>query len=477
MKFKLKVLIANLIIISISIGVVGYVQLRRNFALYIENMISDAVAENNLIQATLEYELLREIKDSSAQEVTVLLDEMGRRANGSILNGHTTIYIRYGDQYAYLGDEKYDEIPKSVYSDVPAGRKNYIISESVDNYYVFVSSGVKLLGRNLSVITKRDVTSVYDILDGQLVFFRLLLVGTLIVAGLIMYIISRILTRPLDSLNKATEAIADGDYAVRAEIKTQDEIGVLAEKFNRMASAVSEHVVELNEMLHRKEQFVANFTHEIKTPMTSIIGYADTMRSVELPREKEMLAANYIFTEGKRLEVMSQKLFEILYLRDHEIDMHTLDILDIIEAAMLSTEPALSEKNIRLNIEAEDAFILGVRELLVSVLINIIDNSRKASEQTSKIDLLGRVDGEKYILSISDHGIGMNDEQIKHIYDEFYMADKSRSRQEGGAGLGMSLVAVILRRHNASINIESELGEGTCVSIEFALAKEAEDEE
>ena len=82
-----------------------------------------------------------------------------------------------------------------------------------------------------------------------------------------------------------------------------------------MAQAVSDHVDELNDMVHRREQFVADFTHEIKTPMTSIIGYADTMRSLELPREEQIMALGYIFSEGKRLESMSNKLFDLIYLR------------------------------------------------------------------------------------------------------------------------------------------------------------------
>lgn len=107
------------------------------------------------------------------------------------------------------------------------------------------------------------------------------------------------------------EEIIDGSYETRITVKSQDEVGLLAENFNRMAEAVSEKIGELQGMIRKRDQFVADFTHEIKTPMTSIIGYADTMRSMELPREEQLLALSYIFSEGKRLERMSGKLFDL----------------------------------------------------------------------------------------------------------------------------------------------------------------------
>jgi signal transduction histidine kinase len=287
-----------------------------------------------------------------------------------------------------------------------------------------------------------------------------------------MYIVSRMLTGPLEKLNVITDEFADGNYDARAEIKSGDEIGLLAEKFNNMALSVSKHVDELNDMIKRREQFVADFTHEIKTPMTTIIGYADTMRSMELDREEQIMSLDYIFSEGKRLEAMSMKLFDLIYLKQHEIEMKP------VNTAMLGAEiekimkPSLARKNLRLNCRFDEGIISGDTELLKTVFINLIDNARKASEENSKIIFTGENTGGKYIFTVTDEGCGMTEEAVKHICDEFYMVDKSRSRQDGGAGLGMSLALLILERHGATLDIDSEPGVGTTMKVSHIIRGE-----
>ena len=305
-----------------------------------------------------------------------------------------------------------------------------------------------------------------------------------------MYFISRYMTKPLEKLNHVSEEIAQGDYATRVNVKSHDEIGLLAQKFNIMAQAVSDHVDELNDMVHRREQFVADFTHEIKTPMTSIIGYADTMRSMELPREEQMMALGYIFSEGKRLESMSQKLFELIYLRRHDIEKARVHMADLCAEVVKVVEPAYENRHLTIETEIEDTVLIVNRELLVTALVNMMDNARKASEEGQQVEVTGKFvdkmacnilkdktdigeaestdDGKcmrAYEICIIDHGIGMTKEQAAKICDEFYMADKSRSRKEGGAGIGMSLVAIILEHHNAVLSVESEPGCGTTMRI------------
>lgn len=195
-----------------------------------------------------------------------------------------------------------------------------MIKEESQKHYIYVTSQSVIDEKNLWIVSKCDASEAYTLLDEQINYFRLIIIVILIAESAAMYFISRYMTKPLEKLNHVSEEIAQGDYATRVNVKSHDEIGLLAQKFNIMAQAVSDHVDELNDMVHRREQFVADFTHEIKTPMTSIIGYADTMRSLELPREEQMMALGYIFSEGKRLESMSQKLFELIYLRRHDIE-------------------------------------------------------------------------------------------------------------------------------------------------------------
>ena len=303
----------------------------------------------------------------------------------------------------------------------------------------------------------------------------------LLISGLIVYITSMLLTRPLEKLNTVTDQFAQGSFTTRSDVNSRDEIGLLSDKFNHMADSVENHIDELNDMLHRRDQFVADFTHEIKTPMTTIIGYADTIRSVELSREEEVTAASYIFSEGKRLEQMSSHLFDLIYLKDGKIPKTLVSTQALGEAVIETMLPSLEKAGLTLDYSFENANILCDSTLIKTAFINLIDNARKASSAGSSITFTGRIitdeigNPRSYNYIVEDHGIGIAKEDIDRIYDEFFMVDKSRSRKEGGAGLGMSLVSAILKEHEAVLKIDSEPGVGTKMSVILPNCTKAEE--
>lgn len=468
MKFRYKVLIINLILLSVSLGIIGYLMIQKNFLLAKNAQIQNAILENNLMQSSVEYEILQLLNTQNFyfQEE---LPKIGGRAASSMRTTNSSFYIKYGDEFVYASDEEQQKIPESLFQKLNIGSKNYVVIQEGNIHKIYVTSYSEVREQPLSVINCYDASEAYGLMKDQIVYFRWLIVLILVAASVAMYGVSRYLTKPLETLNHISGEIAQGNYSTRAEVKSSDEVGMLAEKFNCMAQAVSLHVEELNEMIHRRDQFVADFTHEIKTPMTTIIGYADTMRSMELSRQEQIMSLNYIFSEGKRLEALSGKLFELIYLRDHEIEKETIHVEDMAKEIAQIVSPMLTKKKIHLSVEIEPAVIQGNRELLVTAFYNLIDNARKASGENCQIILKGRCLGEKsYELAVCDQGIGMTEEDAKRICDEFFMVDKSRARKEGGAGIGMSLVALIMERHKSVLSIESKLGEGTKVKIVFA---------
>lgn len=327
----------------------------------------------------------------------------------------------------------------------------------------------------MHVVTRRDVTVQHDMLNQSIQNYRQIILILFAVATLLLLILTRLLTRHLERLSDATEAFASGDYSARTTIHSSDEVGQLADGFNIMADSVESHVEELSDMVKRREQFVADFTHEIKTPMTSIIGYADTMRSMDLSKEEQQQALGYIFSEGKRLESMSMKLFDLLYLKDHPIDIRPFFANALSENVASSMSPLLNTSGITLDVSVDAALLSGDPELLQTVFINLIDNARKASKKGDTIEFTGRKESDtSYSFMVRDHGIGISEEDQKKIFDEFYMVDKSRTREAGGAGLGMSLVSVILQRHDAKLNLESALGEGTTVTVTLPCSEDRE---
>ncbi|MBQ2283751.1 MAG: HAMP domain-containing protein [Agathobacter sp.] len=466
MKFRYKVLIINIILLSISLGIIGYLMIRKNFELAENSQVQNAILENNLVQSSVEYEILQ-LLNSQNYYLQEELPKIGGRAASSMRTTNSSFYIKYGQAYVYASDDLQASIPESLFSNLNVGEKKYVVVENGGAHKIYVTSYSEVKEQGLCVINCYDSSEAYKLMEDQIAYFRFLLVVILVAASAAMYAVSYYLTRPLESLNHVSGEIAQGNYDIRAKVSTNDEVGLLAEKFNLMAESVSDHVDELNEMIHRRDQFVADFTHEIKTPMTTIIGYADTMRSLELSRQEQMMSLNYIFSEGKRLEALSGKLFELIYLRDHEIEKEQIHVEDLAKEIAQVVAPVLEKKKIQLKVKVEAGMIHGNRELLVTAFYNLIDNARKASPEESTIILAGRQGEDFYELLVEDHGIGMTQEDAKRICNEFYMVDKSRSRKEGGAGIGMSLVALIMERHEAELSIESELGEGTTMKVRF----------
>ncbi len=478
MKFRNKVLIMNVLLLSAGLGLVGYLMIRKNFEILQRAGLSRAVVENNLVQSSVEYDLLQVLNSTGYQEkeeqsrawqMRRELAEIGGRVKGSMMMTDTAFYIYYKSSYEYSSDGGENRIPVRLFYNMRAGEKNYLVCEEEGRKVIYVTSCSLVGEQYLHIISRSDISENYKVLTEQIWYFRLVILVVLAAASLLMLLASRYLTRPLELLNQASSEIARGDYSQRVNVSSQDEVGQLAGQFNRMAQAVSDHIVQLNEMVHSREQFVADFTHEIKTPMTAIIGYADTMRSMELPRQEQILALNYIFSEGKRLENLSGRLFELLYLKRTDIERQPVHISDFIAEIREITEPIMKRGKLSITTDVEDGVIWVNRELFVTVFVNVIDNARKASCPGGEIRILGRrteTEGEgAYEFSVEDDGIGMNEEEVKRMWDEFYMADKSRSRKEGGAGIGMSLVALILSRNGAEWDVESSPGHGTKIRI------------
>lgn len=478
MKFRNKMLIMNIVLLSTALGIVGYLMVRRNFDMIQETGLSQTILGNHLVQSSVEYDLLQVINETEYQtgteeekvfQIRKELEEIGGRIKSSTIVTDTIFFIRYNDQWVYSSDSRPDRFPMELFYNLKAGEKNYLFCEEEGRYFIYVTSCSLVEDKLLYVVNQSDISENYRLLEEQIWYFRLVILLVLAAASMLMTMVSRFLTRHLELLAQASGEIARENYAKRVRISSEDEVGQLAEQFNHMADAVEDHIMQLREMIQSREQFVAGFTHEIKTPMTAIIGYADTMRSMELPRQEQVLALNYIFSEGKRLEDMSGKLFELLCLKRTEIECIPVHVTDLITGVVRTTKPILEKKEIVLVHNVEEAVITINKELFATVLVNLLDNACKASEPGGEIQISGRCTREEddpvYLFSICDKGIGMSGEEVRRMCDEFYMADKSRSRKEGGAGIGMALVSLILEKHGAEWETESEPGIGTTIRI------------
>lgn len=474
MKFRHKVLVVNLIMMSIAIGIVGYLMIKRNFSLAMDTLTESAIVENNLVQTYTEYGLLDAVAgDLSEEELMNQIKLIGEKIGDGFLSEDTEFFLLYDGEPAY-GSEDYTFIPSMVLTTNERISKRYCIGLSKGIHHIYVVAGNELRNGYLQIATKTNVEEAYLMLNEQMHYFRILLLMILASSGVIMYIFAVVLTHPLEKLNLVSKEMTLGNYKMRAKVSSDDEVGQLARNFNEMANAVDMHVDDLQLQIKNREQFVADFTHEIKTPLTSIIGYADTMRSIDLPKEQQIEALNYIVTAGKRLENMSGKLFELIYLNRNEIECNMIEISKLADEISNYASPILESKGITLSVSVEKGTIYGNKDLLVTAFSNFIDNARKASKEGSTIYLYGMYKEGRYILSVKDTGIGIKQEDLDKITNEFYMVDKSRSRMEGSAGLGLSLAALICKKHNAILLFESTEGIGTSVNVSFGLEKKYE---
>lgn len=372
------------------------------------------------------------------------------------------------------------DFTKAIYTNIPLqisrtaqlaqlkqGENSFQLIKADNSSYMLISSRVS--GTDyMWYLSCFDITSLFTMRDTQLKRFLQIEVAALVVAAVVSCIISYFLTRPIKRLTAASKSIADGAYNLRTNIKSRDEIGQLSRSFDFMAQAISEKVDALNLNLRQRDEFVSAFTHEIKTPMTSILGYSDMLRSGQYSDEERKMAADYIYHESKRLEELSLKLLALMSLSD--------DYTICLSPQSLSEAFSVFEKSLlqyaqRLSISCASVTVMADTDLLADLLRNLVINALKASEDTVKIT--AELQDSFVLVSVIDTGCGISQDDLQHITEPFYMADKSRARAQNGSGMGLALGQKIAALHGTSLHFESKLGEGTAVS--FTLLRAAEE--
>jgi len=293
---------------------------------------------------------------------------------------------------------------------------------------------------------------------------------TLIFSMVMILILSAFITIPIKRVNKAAAQIARGHYNERLHISRSDEIGELSNSFNLMADAIEDKIYELLENARQKEEFVANFAHELKTPLTSVIGYADMIYQKTLPIEQTKDAALYILNEGLRLEALSLKLMDLIVLNRQDFILEEMNAVDLFEDIAGSLKPMLNEKNVSLRLSILPAYVKVEYDLFKALMFNLIDNAVKAG--CRKIDIVGKQNANRYNISVTDNGRGMPLSELTKITEAFYTVDKSRSRRQHGAGIGLALVAKIAEIHGSALAFNSAEGIGTDVKIDLAFGKD-----
>lgn len=363
-------------------------------------------------------------------------------------------------------------IDPALYLPLETQGKRYVITDIGENTMLIVGDRLSVRGADYSFYRITDVTSVYtDLLALSHRFCWISLLVILCTAVLITLLVRTIL-RPIQRLKESTSLIAAGVYDRRIAVDEQDEVGSLAMDFNVMAQAVENRVEALKEEAERRTLFISALTHELKTPMTSIKGNAETLLMTKMNEEEREAALLQIDADCTRVERLSHKLMQLLVLkRSDDIEPKPQSVAELLAMVCDAAKEQLKRRGLTLRVENHMQQLKMDKDLLCELLLNLIDNAGKASPRGSVIALRARGN----IISVSDSGHGIPPEELHRLTEPFYMVDKARSRKQGGMGLGLALAQEIARLHGAHLAFESEVGKGSTVKVVFEHEKEAEE--
>ncbi len=333
--------------------------------------------------------------------------------------------------------------------------------------YVIVSGKLPVPCEDCTLIYLSDTTQAMDSWNRlkNLLFLAGFALSVLFAFGLLL-VLNRIF-RPLRQVSRISKEIAGGAYGTRLPASGDDELAETARSFNHMAEEIQCQMTELKDAADKKQQFVDNFAHEIRTPLTAIYGYAEYMQKAVLSEDDRLSALQYIMSESRRLQTVASQLLELANLQNDGIRCETLKISELFEAVKRTMRGKLAGKAVKMEFDCAAGTIRADPCLMESMLINLIDNAVKACGEDARIAVRAEEEGGKTAISVRDNGKGMTPEVLSQITEPFYRGESSRNRSGGGAGLGLAICKRIAESHGAKLSFSSCPGEGTTAKVTF----------
>ena len=460
MKFLYKILLWTIIITAAAFGLSGYFFVNYVFEAALDREINQTLDDSYILQFAFETAALNvPTKYNVLQDIAV--KQIGANLENSAQGTSRLLRLSNEDKKTlYASNDFLDDA--ALLEQMTEGTRSWQVLCQGERYYIHTGIMVNALDRNLYLEVQEDITEVFEERVTGFSVYRKVTLAMLAICAVVMFLICTWLTKPIRILARATRKMAEGDYSYRARQISNDELGQLTKGFNSMANVLEDTIGELQEAVRSREDFIAAFAHELKTPLTSIIGYADLLRSRKLDEEKHFLCSNYIYTEGKRLESMSFRLLDIIVTKREKIELQPISV----EVLFQYLKDMFSENvEQRLEVSFDPGTIYAEANLLKSVLLNLVDNACKASAEGAAVEISGKSLENGYSFQVRDYGVGIPEEELKKVTEAFYMVDKSRSRSKNGAGLGLALCVEILRLHHSTLEIESRVGEGTVIGF------------
>ena len=413
----------------------------------IESTEITASAEQSYIALSFERDYDSLMQDHPNAAVTLLMQSFGAHY------GSKGVYLTFEEK----GQLRYTNFPYNYQTP-----QNTITHTDYDGQrHILISTGI--CNGKYTLVYGKNVEALHQEFRGLMVTYVITALGISAVLATCLYFILRKLSKPLDRLKATTESIENGDFSATAQELGNDEFTVLAKSFNAMLATINRQMEALETDAKQKQMLVDNMAHELRTPLTSIHGYAEFLEKAAATEEQRIIAAKYILSESDRLQKISEILLDSAYIRENPPEMSSVDVSEIITDVAKKLEAKATDCGISLTYDGHSLPVYGNETLLSMLLYNLTDNAIKACCAGGIVQLQW---DERHIL-IKDNGKGMTPEQLQHITEPFYRTDKSRSRADGGAGLGLALCQQIIQLHSWKMHFESQIGAGTTIALTF----------
>ena len=457
---KTYVAFAALILVSFTFaGSVFLAQISRYSVQQNKSQLENSVSN---IQALVEHNESAYVDTDGRSILQLYLQQMAVSSNSQMMvadaEGHVLISAS-GEKTA--GDLKADELSDDLLKAISKKGKYFgmgtLSGLFSKDYYIAGRQCVDESGNVTAyIIAATPAEETRRLVQDIMHTFVLIVFFTLILTLIISWFLSDILTRPLKGIVSASKQFARGEFDVRVtEDNNCDEIDELAVSFNNMVSTLQQQ-----EELSRS--FVANVSHELKTPMTSISGFADGMLDGTIPPEKHRQYLEIISQESHRLSRMVVRRLETARIESGEIVITPMpfDLSDTAIQVLLSFEKQLESKKLDVDVDLTDYLMVnGDRDYIYRVVYNLIDNAVKFVEEGGRLTIRSEVRGKKAQFSIRNTGSTIPEKDLPHVFDRFYKVDRSRSMDRTGAGLGLYFVKSIVILHGGDISVQSGNGE------------------
>ena len=458
MSYRLRLIISIVLLIALTVSVGGTVLIYASFRTYLKAETETALDSYKSIVNTLC--LLTSVDDHIDQE------EMGQvlsQMTSAEFRGWQAVSLWQGETLIYRsGDEL---LQNYLLQTEEPNRCVYIHVDDASGRGLVIASRIEAGNEDLRLLGRYDLSPVYGARKLQEGLYLTVYVAVVFFGIITAVVMSYALTMKLRRLTGAVRRISKGDLSTRSRINSQDEFGQLSRNFDAMADKLQENIAQLEGNIERQENFMGAFAHEMKTPMTSIIGFADLLRQGNLDENTRMMAAEYIYSEGHRLERLSFKMLDLLMLKKDSVVMKDVWLPAFITEIDKAMSPNLKNKGIRFVCRSGPGHVQLEPDLMKSLLYNLVDNATKAIETDGIIALKAELCPEGCRFQVVDNGHGMEKEELGKITDAFYRVDKVRSRAQGGAGLGLALCKQIVELHHGRIQFASAPGKGTSVRV------------